>query len=196
MSKGNHGIGRRFEGARLDQLDRKYFGDVLTYAKTYQSHLDSGRGLLLAGSPGSGKTYASVALMLFIQQKAPRFDFYVVAAPDLFDANLKETDSYRHMSWWRTLTSVKALVINDLGKEDRSREWRQEEVVAKLGRVLRARHEAQLPVFITTNLALKAQRTTIPTFEKVYGASLWSLIYDMTAYRAQINAPDRRKGEA
>jgi DNA replication protein DnaC len=195
----HHGVGPRFKDADLSHIDPVYFEDVLEYANQYQIALQEGRGLLLSGSVGCGKTYSIVGLMKHIrEQQDSRFDFYFITAPDLFEwmSEKNAIDKYRNKGWWHVFSTIPALVINDLGKEDRSREWLQEGVTAKLGRLLRKRHEAQLPIFITTNLPIvpvKHQAST--TFQATYGEAIWSLIYDMTLFRTQVQAPDRRKGE-
>jgi DNA replication protein DnaC len=192
-----HGVGKRFESADLKAVDKKQFEAVFQYAKHYDAMLKEGRGLLLSGPPGIGKTYAITALMKKLREsRDSRFDFQFVTAPLLFDrVSNREQDAFRGKSWLDVYTSVQGLVINDLGKEDRSREWKNDEIIGKLGRVLRARHEDQLPVFITTNLPLVAPKhnKALATFSSVYGESLWSLIYDMTELRAQCHGDDRRK---
>jgi DNA replication protein DnaC len=159
-----HGVGKRFEHAAL---------------------------------PIFGKTYSMTALMKALRKvRGSRFDFLFVTAPLLFErvAN-RERDEFRAKAWLDVYTSIPALVINDLGKEDRSKDWKAEELIVKLGRVLRQRHEDALSIFITTNIPLVAPKANqeLPTFESVYGDSLWSLVYDMTFRRAQITAPDRRR---
>lgn len=194
----NHGVGPRFLEADLTHIDPAYFADIHEYAKDYAAHLKAGRGMLISGSVGSGKSYAIVALMkLLREQQDSRFDFYFITAPDLFDLmdDKRAVDSYRSKAWVDVFNTVPALVINDLGKEDRSK-GQGESVTIKLGRLLRRRHEAMLPVFVTTNLPLvePKKKGTIKsaTLQGVYGQSIWSLLYEMTAFRAQVNAPDRR----
>lgn len=196
-----HGVGARFEAATLSTVEKLYFEDVYEYAAAPLRYLKTGRGLLLSGNPGIGKTWAVTALMkeLFSAHgNSPgRWDFHIITAPLLFDLytpdarDSSKLDEYREQAWAKTFETVSALVINDLGKEDRSREWHQEMVAYKLGRVLRARHEAQLPIFITTNLLIQAD-TTDHTVRGAYGESIWSLLCDMTEFRVQTVAPDRR----
>lgn len=192
-----HGVGKRFERAELEHVDRNDFKVVFQYEENYKQHLRDGRGLLLSGPPGIGKTYSMTALMKHVRQQfGSRFDFLFVTAPDLFDrVSGRERDEFRGKPWLEVYSTVRALVINDLGKEDRSREWKSEELIVKLGRVLRRRHEDALPIYITTNIPLVAPKSNkeLPTFQTVYGESLWSLVYDMTFMRAQITAPDRRR---
>lgn len=205
MNPINHGVGKRFTNADLDSVDQTVFETVFDYLHDAPLYLKQGRGLLLSGNPGIGKTWAVIALMKRLFEihgtSTNRWDFYVVTAPVLFDRYLPDHDSrkqviddYREQPFYRTYERVHALVINDLGKEDRSREWLAEGVNYKLGRLLRARHEAELPVFLTTNLMLQAPKELpqTQTVASVYGESIWSLIYDLTALRSQTTAPDRR----
>ena len=207
MNLKQHGVGKRFLTATLDSVSTEHFAEVHEYAHNGPALLKTGRGLLLSGNPGIGKTWALVGLMQFLFEQmgasTNRWDFHVVTAPVLFDlyapdARTPLEDDFRNQTWKTTFETVSALVINDLGKEDRSRDWLHEAVTYKLGRVLRARHEAELPVFITTNLALQededhARRgVNVPTVRSVYGESIWSLLFDLTQYRVQTVAPDQR----
>lgn len=194
-----HGIGKRFEKAKWSDVDPTAFADVVAYRKHARRWLSEGRGFLLSGSPGIGKTHTTIALMrdLIEQPVFPRFDFYVVTAPRLFElygTHTKEPPPVS-MSWDKHLETVPALILNDLGKEDRSKQWARESMLARLGQLLRQRHEEQLPVFVTTNLPLVGDEST-DTIKDVYGESIWSLIYDLTAFRIQSDAEDRRKTRA
>jgi DNA replication protein DnaC len=198
-----HGIGARFEAATLASVSAEDFAEVHEYAQKGLSYTRAGRGLLLSGNPGIGKTWAMVALMRHLfalyGDSPSRWDFHMVTAPTLFDLyhpdsrDVVKMDEYRDQAWVKTFETVHGLVINDLGKEDRSREWHADAVTYKLGRVLRARHEAQLPIYITTNLALKSPTgLDDTTVRATYGESIWSLLQDMTQFRVQTVAPDRR----
>lgn len=192
-----HGVGKRFEAAALEQVDQKHFEVVFQYQQQAKKLLAEGRGLLLSGPPGIGKTYSITALHKYMRERlGSRFDFLFVTAPDLFDrVSGRDRDEFRGKSWLEVYSTIPALIINDLGKEDRSREWKAEELIGKLGRVLRRRHEDALPIFITTNIPLVMPKMNkeLPTVQTVYGESVWSLIYDLTWKRAQITAPDRRR---
>lgn len=204
ISWSRFGIGKRFEHADLEHVNKKWFADIFDYQKEAKTFLAQGRGLLISGPPGIGKTYALCALMKDLRAKlGSKFDFQFITAPAILDAHglldsKTAVDKHRNdQSWWKTVEQVRSLAINDLGKEDRSRPWLQESATAKLGRILRARHEEQLPVFITTNINLQAPKNVklAPTFESTYGSAIWSLLYDMTVFRSEIVAPDLRKNE-
>ena len=197
-----HGVGRRFRSAKLTDLEEEYFGAVISYAKDYRKHLLAGEGLLLSGPPGIGKTHAIVALMRHIKEQAGgQFDYFIVTAPKFFDQyavrNNEEVDSFRGKSLTNTYEDVLGMVLNDLGKEERIKEWQEEAATYKLGRLLRARHEEQRPIFITTNFPLTKSRSGEgTTFQQAYGKSIWSLIQEMTCARLEILAPDRRAEKA
>jgi DNA replication protein DnaC len=193
----SHGVGERFRHAALTDLDPKYFGDVLHYAKHYRDYLRSGEGLLLSGPPGIGKTYAIVALQRYIKEKeSGRFDYFIVTAPRFFDTyavrNDDQQDTFRAKPLTQTYEEVRGMVLNDLGKEERTKEWQEEAAIYKLGRLLRVRHEEQRPIFITTNFPI----TRGATFQNAYGQSVWSLVQEMTCARLEITAPDRRAEKA
>lgn len=199
----NHGVGKRFQLASLEHLNKEYFADVLHYAKNYRQYLAQGEGLLLSGPPGIGKTYATVALMRYLKSVlGGQFDYFMVTAPKLFETYAArfteaEADAFRGKPMTATYEEVRGLVLNDLGKEPRLKEWQEEEAAYKLGRLLRARHEEQLPVFITTNFAIQqTKRGNGVTFQQAYGKSIWSLVQDMTCRRSQIDAPDLRAEKA
>jgi DNA replication protein DnaC len=103
-----------------------------------------------------------------------------------------EIDEYRGKSWRDVFDSVEGMVLNDLGKENRSREYQAQDANYKLGRLIRARHEEQKPIFITTNFPVLEPKSGGQTFASTYGSSIWSLVQEMTWQRPQINAPDLR----
>lgn len=150
----------------------------------------------------SHNTYSIVALMRFLKEReGGRFDYYVITAPKLFEQYAvryaEGEDTFRGRSMTETFETVRGLVLNDLGKEPRIKDWQEQDAVYKLGRLLRARHEDQLPVFITTNFPLqRSPRGAGMTLAQAYGPAIWSLVQEMTCRRSQIGAPDLRSEKA
>lgn len=175
------GIPPRFHGAALSGLDPEVFGFVLDYmeTKTLSGALKAGRGLLISGPPGVGKTHAIVAATKKYAQRARNPSSYQFeTCPDLLDKyrSIPHTslDEFRGQPWDRTFETVKWLVINDMGKENRGGKF-HEQHVSKLGRLLRKRNEQMLVTHITTNLPIESKPGVKETFQSVYGESLVSL---------------------
>jgi DNA replication protein DnaC len=190
----------RFKDAKMADLDPMQFEGVSDYDGNLFGRVEGGYGLLLSGPPGVGKTYAVSALtnsaVARFRKKQKRFDYVFVTAPDFFDSitmfdNGAQSgvtiDDRRNQPWVITYGSVKWLVINDLGKEIRQGGL-GEQVVAKLGRVLRARVENRLVTHITTNASLKGENG----IEELYGKSIVSLLRE-SFHSFIITGADRRR---
>jgi len=179
----------RFRAATWKSLDHEQFSELVAYRRKLRACVRSGRGVLLSGAPGIGKTWAIAALTDEWQNSkisAGKGTPVFVTAPDFID-NLSEFseawDAWRQQSWLDTYTSAAWLVLNDLGKERRNGKYAVQ-VAERLGRVLRARSERGLLVHITTNLTAKAMK-------EAYGDSIMSLLSEMTIPML-VNGPDRR----
>lgn len=184
-------VPRRFAEATMEGLSPEQKSWVREYVEDFSVHLNGGRGLLLSGPPGVGKTWAIVALtraFLTWRTKVRRFpDYEFVTAPDMFD-NMGEfgelMDVYRQRPWMSTYSKVPWLVINDLGKEHRGGKL-SEVIPNRLGRILRARSERRLVTHVTTNLRGDEM-------VKIYGESIMSLLTEMMRFYS-IRGKDRRK---
>lgn len=182
----------------MESLDESAFKPVLEYVEQLRRNVASGQGLILSGPPGTGKTWALVALTKhafdLYSKSHIRFDCEFVTAPNMFErmpmfesGDESSVDARRNRSWSQTYRTVPWLVINDLGKEYRGGQMK-DQVVYKLGRILRERSERMVPTFISTNLALRGEST----LKDVYGESIVSLLSE-TSKAFVINGQDRRK---
>lgn len=194
-------IPSRFKDASIDSLNHKQFKCVVDYSRDMDSRVAAGKGLLLCGPPGVGKTWAAIALTRHYvavgkEQKRYRdvefvtapdmFDRYSVFAPTTFDGTF---DDGREQPWRDTYERVPWLVINDLGKEYRGGKL-DEQVNYKLGRILRARSERNLVTHVTTNLPAKSESGD--SLGSVFGSSIVSLLSEMVSV-FHIQGPDRRR---
>lgn len=190
-------IPKRFLDATLDSLDKEQFSFVFSYVDNIKTLIKEGKGLLLAGRPGVGKTWSLAALSRFYieykQLNSWCFDCIFVTAPVLFSGydNLTEVlwDSYRGKTYTLAYEEVPWLVINDLGKEYRGGKL-EEQVPYKLGRLLRIRSEGKRVTHISTNLSLAGNSEG--TIRGVYGESIGSLLAEMTT-AFEVTGPDRRR---
>lgn len=188
-------IPSRFHKAELKQLDPEHFGMVLEYAKSMKAMIGEGRGLLIAGPPGIGKTWALAALTKRYVSRAFVPSYVFETAYSLLEryapivATAETHDSLRNQPWTKTYEDAQWLVLNDLGKDYRGGKM-AEQVAYKVGRLIRSRAERGLVTHITTNLPLVGD-AHVRTFVKVYGDSVWSLTSE-TMNRYEVIAPDRR----
>ena len=184
----------RFRKADMGTVE---LAPVLTYHRRLHYNVRRGRGLLLSGPNGVGKTWALAALtkaaINFYADKGRLFDAEFISAASMFDKiavinDYKEPfDERRQRSWLITLINVNWLVINDLGKEYRGGQL-HDQVVYKLGLVLRERSERMLTTHITTNLALSGDSS----IGQIYGESIFSLLGEMVRPYV-VNGVDRRR---
>lgn len=113
------------------------------YVENFDTLREQGKGLLLYGTVGSGKTYAACEVANALIDKAhpvlvTNFATLVNTLQEKFDSRQTYIDS---------LNKFDLLVIDDLAAE-RDTEYMQENVY----NIIDARYRAGLPVIITTNL--------------------------------------------
>jgi DNA replication protein DnaC len=179
-------IPERFHDAAMNNLDPQRFACVIEFAKNLAGRVKEGKGLLLSGPPGIGKTWAVAALTKRYAYSHGRPDYEFQTAPFLFDALDefdKNVDEYREQTWKETYSKVPWLVVNDLGKEYRAGKL-GEQVTFKLGKLLRVRSERKLVTHITTNFDGKR-------LKEEYGDSIVSLLSEMTTTHVVLG-PDLR----
>lgn len=123
--------------------------DAITdYCSNIEERLDKGRGLWLMGDVGTGKT--TLAMLISKTALAANRTVAIYSVPRLL-ARIRRTydaepggDSYT--SFFRKLTSVDLLHLDDLGAEKRS-DW----VLEQLYAVVNERYESQRAVMVTMN---------------------------------------------
>lgn len=191
----------RYIGRTLDDLD-PYKGDVLEKVRVYVDSFSSGkvlkaegvdacgRGLLLAGAPGSGKTALSSVIAQELIRSVPRPVWKEIDRPVFFVTypeyllSLQKSFGTDEESLESIAMSSGLLILDDLGKEHKtSSGWAE----ATFDSLLRIRFDRGLPTFITTNVPLSKWAT-------VYGEAMESFAHE-ALHPLVIIAPegDRRK---
>lgn len=134
-----------------DAQTRSAVDQVEGFAGDLEANLAEGRGLLVFGSIGTGKT----TLAMYVSKRALEMGHTVAiySLPKLL-ARIRRTyeaeageDSY--LDFFERLTSVDLLHIDDLGTEKRS-DW----VLEQLYALVNERYEAKRSIVVTTNFSL------------------------------------------
>lgn len=129
--------------ANANGTNAKVMNIVQNYVDNFPYFLEKGKGLLLYGVAGTGKTYAAAcAANALIDKAIPCYMETMARARNMsFENKQKYLDD---------LQKFKLLVLDDLGTEAKT-EYMQEIVFS----IIDARYRAGLPMIITTNLTLQ-----------------------------------------
>lgn len=130
-----------------DNRENVQLSDAMTtYAEQFSDFLNDGRGLLLSGTVGTGKTYFAACIANRLIDKGYRvlmtnFARLTNQIQGMFDGKQEFIDD---------LNRYPLLILDDLGAERKS-EYMQEMVF----NIIDSRYRSGLPFIITTNLTLE-----------------------------------------
>ncbi len=143
-------------------------------------------GLIVEGPNGVGKTHAiaAVAHEQWVEGFMHKPPVFVPAAMihDLW----ADYDTWREQPWVTTLKQARVLLVDDLGKENRTTDYRQDIASQRIGELLRFRVQAKLPTYISTNIG--GDR-----IKDVYGESVFSLLHELAEVWLMMGGKDRRR---
>lgn len=138
---------------------------VRAYAADLRRQIVAGRGLLMVGPNGTGKT-ASAILVLCAALRIEESIGFMSARDYVSTAYARDED----LSEWRArLARSRVLVLDELGKEHRAKD--SEHAISELDDLLRWRRGRMLPTLIATNYDAEQIRAA-------YGESIWSILQD------------------
>lgn len=149
------GIHRRYQGCTIDSL----FGQnaptqisdamaaVMQYVEDLEKNIKSGRGLILMGPVGTGKTSAATAVLQYGLKRD--YGGMFIGMSSLLDTifTTKEKNRDEWVEFERRLRETSILVIDDLGTE-KPEGW----VQIKLDSIVSERYNRLKPIIVTTNL--------------------------------------------
>ena len=145
-----------FEQSEVIDMERRFptqVRELRAYVRDIGGNLDRGRGLWLAGGPGTGKT----ALAMIVSKAAidAGRTVAIYSCPRLLSVIRESIDSGGVLDFLDRLAEADLLHVDDLGAEHRT-EW----VIEQLYSIINARYEEQRATLVTSNLdhaALSAQ---------------------------------------
>lgn len=141
---------QRYREMTFEQSDTE-LGFARKYVANWPQYRDENIGLMLIGSPGTGKTYAAACIAnALVEQEIP---VYMANMLSLTDQMARLFDDDRP-SFIASLQKYSLLVIDDFGVE-RTTSFAQEHVY----NIIETRYRSRKPLIITSNLSLKDMKT-------------------------------------
>lgn len=149
------------------------------YVDNFSAMLKDGKGLLLHGTVGTGKTYAACEVANALIDKGypvlvTNFARLTNTLQGMFDGKQEYIDS---------LNKFALIVIDDLGAERKS-DFMQEMVY----NIIDSRYRAELPMIVTTNLAMDEIKST----ESIGNARIYDRVLER-CFPIEVSGASRRR---
>lgn len=163
----NRAYGSRIPEGTFDKDDGrqpKAMNDIKKYLANFKDHKVSGRGLLLLGSTGQGKTFAAecIANELFNAGANVIMRSAIQIVMEVQNSGFNMADYVENMS------RADLLILDDLGTE-RDTDFAHETIFA----VVDARYYSHKPIVITTNLSVEEMMNPSSLYnQRLYGRIL------------------------
>ena len=175
---------------------------VMKYLTTEWNEISAGKryGLALFGPNGTGKTWSLCAMLSALvgsgRVRSGRFvqavDFVRLGNP-MAKVDLGQAAYVDERTYCQFFKETPALVISDLGKEDRRGKF-SDLAPFVLGEVLRARSQSRLLTYVDTNLSMATEGEN--TILNVYGTSVYDLFLEtMVSVRVTNKGPSLREAQ-
>lgn len=150
------GIPKRYYGMSFEYLkqhgtfpkeNKEAYRIVSDYRQNLEQNLSTGKGLILRGPAGTGKT--SLGVCLLKEALAIGKGCLMISMPNLLDnmLTLSKGDSVAFMSYEQKLRNIPLLLLDDFGAEYSKSEW----VAAKVESIIIDRYNRMRPIILTTN---------------------------------------------
>lgn len=150
------GIPKRYASMSFDWLrehgtfpaeNKEAYAIVKAYADNLKYNLDFGKGLILRGPAGTGKT--SIAVSVLKRAIDMGKGGMMISMPNLLDnmLTLSKGDNVAFMNYEQKLRNIPLLLLDDFGAEYSKSEW----VSAKVESIIIDRYNRMKPILLTTN---------------------------------------------
>lgn len=120
---------------------------VKQYVDNLEANLKSGKGLILRGPAGTGKT--SIAVSILKEVLALKQGCMMISMPSLLDImlTLSKGDRVAFLNYEQKLRNIPLLLLDDFGAEYSKSDW----VHKKVESIIIGRYHDMKPVILTTN---------------------------------------------
>lgn len=120
---------------------------VNDYRQHLEQNLNTGKGLILRGPAGTGKTSLGVCLLKEALEIGK--GCLMISMPNLLDnmLTLSKGDNVAFMNYEKKLRNIPLLLLDDFGAEYSKSEW----VAAKVESIIIDRYNRMRPIILTTN---------------------------------------------
>ena len=120
---------------------------VKHYVDNLEANLKSGKGLILRGPAGTGKT--SIAVSILKEVLALNRGCMMISMPSLLDTmlTLSNGDRVAFLNYEQKLRNIPLLLLDDFGAEYSKSDW----VHTKVESIIIGRYHDMKPVILTTN---------------------------------------------
>lgn len=120
---------------------------VKKYSNNIRDNLDFGKGLILRGPAGTGKT--SIAVSILKQAMALGKGCLMISMPNLLDnmLTLSKGDNVAYLNYEQKLRNIPLLLLDDFGAEYSKSDW----VSSKVESIIIDRYNRMKPIILTTN---------------------------------------------
>lgn len=169
LNAGINWEGQRLSWGDVTHVDVSVMQQIADYIDDVPFNVTSGRGLVLYGDTGVGKTLLALLILKRILSLGYTGHFFTFTSfLDDFAAGWSSKDE---RDWFhRTAMTTQVLVIDDVGREHKNRSGA---VMDSVDVVIQARINASLPTIITTNLTPERLKDGYggPIFSRLVGGS-------------------------
>lgn len=135
------------ENGKFPKENKEAYRIVNEYRQNLEQNLNTGKGLILRGPAGTGKTSLGVCLL----KEALKIGkgCLMISMPNLLDnmLTLSKGDSVAFMGYEQKLRNIPLLLLDDFGAEYSKSEW----VAAKVESIIIDRYNRMRPIILTTN---------------------------------------------
>lgn len=153
-----------FENFEVDEYNKKYFNMAKKYVENFKEIKKENMGLMLHGSPGTGKTYLAFCIANeLISKLTPVIAISSIGLLNKIKETYKRYGNEGEYEIIRSLKNASLLILDDLGAESNT-EWAKE----KLYEIIDSRYRDEKPILITTNLTTNQLKNKLASGDGVH----------------------------